>query len=463
MGRSDVWNAFIWFEIYFGWKLSNCRCISVLFFLHHHLTFCSRCFSPQCLWHCCPHLFKWTSFLIPGHYRITSQIKPDHSTTSNKSEGKSALLVSSTVWPKRAAGGRSNVVRKKMLLFLNLYKDMIRSLKVCVALRQSIKTSASSDLSAQGIIPRRPACSSCWNHPCLSSLSCSFSSCSSIFWWCRSSRWGWAAQPPPRWQSEPMEALSVTGEQRQCQWHVPCSNNMVVLLTWDFVDFVEEFALDFLKHVVFVDLCVVGAGHVHGCGGDGRRGGGHGHSGGAGGFSSRHRLTSEQVKLHCCKRLGGASLKHRERETTGEKTINLMWTHHKLHVAWLRVLEWNFNEMIRNWLQFKDLCLTKAQVMSDNSKNFYIVKKKYYNNIIYNIINTAGQTYSIQLRSTVYEEYIFHADVSLTRTYNSKLILLHIFLIYYYLYWRYWTEWQSLALHNAQETFMFVSQNFYHN
>lgn len=72
--------------------------------------------------------------------------------------------------------------------------------------------------------------------------------------------------------------------------------------------------------------------------------------------------------------------------------------------------------------------------MSDNSKNFYIVKKKYYNNIIYNIINTAGQTYSIQLRSTVYEEYIFHADVSLTRTYNSKLILLHIFLIYYYLY-----------------------------
>lgn len=56
----------------------------------------------------------------------------------------------------------------------------------------------------------RPACSSCWSHPCPSFLSYSSSSCSSIFWWCRSSRWGRATRPPRRWRSEPKEVLLVT-------------------------------------------------------------------------------------------------------------------------------------------------------------------------------------------------------------------------------------------------------------
>lgn len=81
------------------------------------------------------------------------------------------------------------------------------------------------------------------------------------------------------------------------------------LLTWDFINFIQEFALDFFKHVILVDLCVVGAGGVN-SGGDDSRGGSHGHGGGTGGLCGCHSLwPSEQVELHC-QRLGAASLKH---------------------------------------------------------------------------------------------------------------------------------------------------------
>lgn len=80
-------------------------------------------------------------------------------------------------------------------------------------------------------------------------------------------------------------------------------------LTWDFINFIQEFALDFLKHVILVDLCVVGAGGVRHRG-DYRRRGGRGDSGGAGGLHGCHsRCVSEQVELHC-QRLGVASLRH---------------------------------------------------------------------------------------------------------------------------------------------------------
>lgn len=92
------------------------------------------------------------------------------------------------------------------------------------------------------------------------------------------------------------------------------------LLTWDFIYFVQEFALDLLKHVVLADLCVVGAGGVRHRGGDeglgGRRGGG----GDTGGFGGRHGLClPEQVELHC-QRLGAGSLRHTD-QTEGRDNI----------------------------------------------------------------------------------------------------------------------------------------------
>lgn len=55
------------------------------------------------------------------------------------------------------------------------------------------------------------------------------------------------------------------------------------LLTWDFINFVQEFSLDLLEHVVLADLCVVGAGGVGHRGGDESLGGSHGRGGGGAG------------------------------------------------------------------------------------------------------------------------------------------------------------------------------------
>lgn len=79
------------------------------------------------------------------------------------------------------------------------------------------------------------------------------------------------------------------------------------LLTWDFIDFIQEFALDFLEHVVLVDLCHVGAGRV-GHRGDDSQGGSHGRGGGPGGLHGRPLLRPpEPVELHR-RRLGAAFL-----------------------------------------------------------------------------------------------------------------------------------------------------------
>lgn len=88
----------------------------------------------------------------------------------------------------------------------------------------------------------------------------------------------------------------------------------VPLLTWDFINFIQEFALDLLKHVILVDLRVVGArGFGHG-GGNDTRGGSRGHGGGtASGLSGRHGLwPPEEVELHC-QRLDTVSLKHTQK------------------------------------------------------------------------------------------------------------------------------------------------------
>ena len=84
-------------------------------------------------------------------------------------------------------------------------------------------------------------------------------------------------------------------------------------LTWDLIDFIQEFALDLLKHVVLVDLrAIVGARRFRCRGGDDSRGGTHGHGGGAGRLGGLHGLwPSEQVELHR-QRLGAASLGHKE-------------------------------------------------------------------------------------------------------------------------------------------------------
>ncbi len=85
---------------------------------------------------------------------------------------------------------------------------------------------------------------------------------------------------------------------------------MALLLTRDFINFIQEFALDLLKHVILVDLCVVGARGFRHRGGDDSWGGSHGHGGDTGGLGSRDGLwPSEQVELHC-QRLGAASLRH---------------------------------------------------------------------------------------------------------------------------------------------------------
>lgn len=83
-------------------------------------------------------------------------------------------------------------------------------------------------------------------------------------------------------------------------------------LTWDFINFIQEFALDFLKHVILADFCIVGAGAGVRHSGHDSWGGSHGHSGGTGGLFGCHSLwPSEQVELHC-QRLGAASLKNTE-------------------------------------------------------------------------------------------------------------------------------------------------------
>lgn len=200
--------------------------------------------------------------------------------------------------------------------------------------KKSPKTPCLPEFSAQeawGIIPRHLACSSCWSHPCPSSLSCSSSFCSNIFWLCRSSRWGWAVRPPQRWRSEPTEELSVS-EQHSENWDwtvISCQvqgilnlnrnwDNVKWLLTWDFINFIQEFAFDFFKHVILVDLCVVGAGSVWHRGGDESWSGRHARGGGTSGLSGRHSLwPSEQIELHC-HRLGAASL----RKTEGRRNNN---------------------------------------------------------------------------------------------------------------------------------------------
>lgn len=95
----------------------------------------------------------------------------------------------------------------------------------------------------------------------------------------------------------------------------------VPLLTWDFINFIQEFALDLLKHVILVDLRVVGARDFGRRGGNDTRGGSHGHGvSAASGLSGRHGLwPPEEVELHC-QRLDAVSLKHtqkRKKERTG--------------------------------------------------------------------------------------------------------------------------------------------------
>lgn len=85
-------------------------------------------------------------------------------------------------------------------------------------------------------------------------------------------------------------------------------------LTRDFINFIQELALDFFKHVILADLCVVGARRVERSGGNDSWSGSHGHGCGTGGLGSRHGLwPPEQVELHC-QRLGAASLKPRDRK-----------------------------------------------------------------------------------------------------------------------------------------------------
>lgn len=78
-------------------------------------------------------------------------------------------------------------------------------------------------------------------------------------------------------------------------------------LTGDFVDLVEEFALDLLEHVVLVNLRVV-AGRLRRRGGDGHRGGSHSEGGGAGRLGGRRLGLFEEGELHG-QRLGAASPK----------------------------------------------------------------------------------------------------------------------------------------------------------
>lgn len=95
----------------------------------------------------------------------------------------------------------------------------------------------------------------------------------------------------------------------------------VPLLTWDFIYFIQEFALDLLKHVILADLRVVGARDFGHRGGNDTQGGSRGHGGSAAsGLSGRHGLwPPEEVELHC-QRLDAVSLKHtqkRKKERTG--------------------------------------------------------------------------------------------------------------------------------------------------
>lgn len=79
-----------------------------------------------------------------------------------------------------------------------------------------------------------------------------------------------------------------------------CGGCNVTLLTWDFINFIQEFALDLLKHVILADLCVIArARDLRRGGGDGTLGGSHGHCGGTSGLGGCHGLwPSEQVELH---------------------------------------------------------------------------------------------------------------------------------------------------------------------
>lgn len=82
-------------------------------------------------------------------------------------------------------------------------------------------------------------------------------------------------------------------------------------LTGDFVNFIQEFAFDLLKHVIFVNLRVIARGLRRRSGND-SWGGSHGHGGGASRLGGRRGMgISEEVELHR-QRLGAASLRHTE-------------------------------------------------------------------------------------------------------------------------------------------------------
>lgn len=86
-------------------------------------------------------------------------------------------------------------------------------------------------------------------------------------------------------------------------------------LTGDFVDLVEEFALDLLEHVILVNLRVV-AGRLRRRGGDDHRGGSHSEGGGASRLGGRRLGLFEEVELHG-QRLGAASPDTTQREDRG--------------------------------------------------------------------------------------------------------------------------------------------------
>lgn len=108
-----------------------------------------------------------------------------------------------------------------------------------------------------------------------------------------------------------MEALSGQGHTAEsvfCQIKTICDikTSFSTLLTWDFVNFVQKFALDLLKHVIPADLCVIGARDVCCGGGDGAFGRSYCHS--TDGLGGRRGLRLfEKVELHS-QRLGAASL-----------------------------------------------------------------------------------------------------------------------------------------------------------